>query len=225
GIGTLASGVAHEINNPLQGILGMAEASLDEEEIDLIKEYTQDIVTYAQQAGEIVKELSTYSRAARSDVSMPINMTTVIKSALRMSQHANNYSDITLQLELDSIPEIIANAGELQQVFVNLFNNAVHAMDENGSLIIKTWMEDHLVFASVSDSGCGIPQENLSQIFEPFFTTKPPGKGTGLGLNVVYRIIEKYNGQINVESVLGKGTTFIIQMPANLGASDENTSR
>ncbi|MBI1387171.1 MAG: HAMP domain-containing protein [bacterium] len=222
GIGTLASGVAHEINNPLQGILGMAEAALDEEEIDLIKEYTQDIVVYAQQAGEIVKELSTYSRAARSDASMPINLVTVIKSALRMSQHANNYADINVRKELNDIPEVIANAGELQQVFVNLFNNAVHAMEEKGDLTIKTWHENTTVHASITDTGCGIPSENLTQIFEPFFTTKPPGKGTGLGLNVVYRIIEKYHGRIHVDSQVGSGSTFFIDLPAQKELNDEN---
>ena len=102
---------------------------------------------------------------------------------------------------------------QVQQVFLNILNNAVEAVEKHGEIVVKTWSENGRVAISFSDNGRGIPPENLDKIFTPFFTTKPPGKGTGLGLSICYGIIEKLNGKIDVRSEPGKGTTFTIHLP------------
>ncbi|HSB04688.1 MAG TPA: ATP-binding protein, partial [Thermodesulfobacteriota bacterium] len=102
---------------------------------------------------------------------------------------------------------------QVQQVFLNILNNAMEALEKHGKIVVKTWAEDGRVAISFSDNGRGIPRGNLDKIFTPFFTTKPPGKGTGLGLSICYGIIEKLNGKIDVRSDPGKGTTFTIHLP------------
>ncbi|MFQ5441751.1 MAG: nitrogen regulation protein NR(II) [Thermodesulfobacteriota bacterium] len=215
GIGTLATGIAHEINNPLAGVLGMGEAIKDEDDVEVIKSYADDIIRYASSAAEIVKELSSYSRSAKNEADSTIDLSTVMESALKMSRHSVSFSPINVVMELDEKCFIVANQGEIQQVFVNLIINAVHAMGECGTLTLKSYMEGGFVKAVVSDTGHGIPEEFMSSIYDPFFTTKPVGLGTGLGLYVVYRIVIRHNGTIEVDTKVGKGTTFVIKFPAS----------
>ncbi len=215
GIGTLASGIAHEINNPLAGILGMAEAIKDEDDLVLVKDYADDIIQYSVNAGTIVKELSAYSRTARSDSTTTTDMANVIENSLRMAMHSAPLISIKVVKKLDKDICIFANSGELQQVFVNLTVNAIHAMKEEGTLTLRCWKEGSFAMASVTDTGEGIAKGNLSQVFDPFFTTKPAGSGTGLGLYVVYRLVTKYGGTIDVNSVLGEGTIFTLKFHAS----------
>ncbi|MBI1912186.1 MAG: PAS domain S-box protein [Deltaproteobacteria bacterium] len=218
GIGTLASGIAHEINNPLAGILGMAEAIKDEDDLRLIKEYTGDIIEYTLNAKDIVRELSSYSRAANNMTESIVDVQAVIENSLRMARHSASFRDIKVDMVLRKDCHINANPVEIQQVFVNLIVNAIHAMHDQGTLILKCWEEGAFVNAVVEDTGHGISEKNLSQIFDPFFTTKPVGEGTGLGLYVVYKIIMKYGGNIDVESREGVGTKFILKFPLALEA-------
>jgi two-component system NtrC family sensor kinase len=124
----------------------------------------------------------------------------------------------------DNIAPIKASPSEMQQVFLNLVNNAIDAMDPGGgSLDISTRQEGDTVLALVSDTGSGIPEANLSRIFDPFFTTKPVGKGTGLGLSIIYGIINKMGGNISVDSAVGRGTTFTLRLPSGAaGGADES---
>lgn len=214
GIGTLASGIAHEINNPLAGILGMAEAILDEDDIPVIKSYTEDIIKYTVNASNIVKELSSYSRASHNAGNSTVNLAAVIEDSLKMARHSESFKSIELVTDLQKDCTIIANSGELQQVFVNLTVNAIHAMEDKGTLTLKCGREGTFVRAEVIDTGSGITEENLNQIYDPFFTTKPPGKGTGLGLYVVYKIVTKHKGSIEVRSRMGQGTAFILKFPS-----------
>lgn len=213
GIGTLATGIAHEINNPLAGILGMAEAIRDEDDMGLIKSYTDDIIQYSENARKIVRELSNYSRSAHNVGEAKVDLAEVIDNSLKMAKHSAVFHDIQLVSDLERSLLISANPVEAQQVFVNLIVNAVHAMGEKGTLTLRCWREDGFVKAMVRDTGSGIPEKNLNQIFDPFFTTKPVGMGTGLGLYVVYKIITKYGGNIEVESVVGHGTAFLLKFP------------
>ena len=214
GIGILTSGVTHEINNPLSGIIGMAEIALEEDDPSKNKDYIKDILTCAQRIGEIVKGLKSYSRAAKKEDQSPLDLNEVLEESLKMVRLAIKPPSVEVIKKFQSVEKIQANMGEIQQVFTNLITNAFQAMDGNGGkLVVSTRSFKDLVEVKVTDSGMGIPQKYLNQIFDPFFTTKKLGEGTGLGLNIVYRIVTKYEGTIDVESKEQVGTTFTIKFP------------
>jgi PAS domain S-box-containing protein len=214
GIGVLASGVAHEINNPLSGIIGMAEIALEEEDPSKKKGYLMDILECGQRIQEIVKGLRSYSRAAKKEELSRVDLNGVLEESLKMVQLAVKASSAEVIKEFKSVEKIQANVGEIQQVFTNLITNAFQAIDgKGGKLGLSTRSTDDSVEVKVSDNGKGIPNKYLNQIFDPFFTTKNPGEGTGLGLNIVYRIVSKYEGTIDVESKEQIGTTFTIKFP------------
>jgi PAS domain S-box-containing protein len=214
GIGILASGVAHEINNPLSGIIGMAEIALEEEDPSKKKDYLTDILECGQRIQEIVKGLRSYSRAAKKEELSLVDLNGILEESLKMVQLAVKVSSVEVIKEFQSVEKIQANVGEIQQVFTNLITNAFQAMDgKGGKLGLSTRLIEDWVEVKVSDNGKGIPQKYLNQIFDPFFTTKKPGEGTGLGLNIVYRIVSKYEGTVDVESKEQIGTTFTIKFP------------
>ena len=214
GIGILASGVAHEINNPLSGIIGMAEASLEEEDISTIRSYLTDILNCGQRISEIVKGLRSYCRIAKQEEQTLIDMNDVLEESLKMVRLAVKTSSVEVIKKFQPIDKVVANLGEIQQVFTNLITNAFQAMDGKGGILtLSTRSLRDSVEVKVSDNGMGIPQKYLSKIFDPFFTTKKTGEGTGLGLNIVYRIVTKYGGTIDVESKEGLGTTFTLRFP------------
>ncbi|MBI3582084.1 MAG: PAS domain S-box protein [Nitrospinae bacterium] len=213
GIGVLASGIAHEINNPLAGILGMAEAIRDEPDPALMKSYSEDIIKYALDAGNIVKELSSYSRHARDESRSTVDLAAIMEYSLKMAMHSVPFVDIQVVTRLAENTSIFANEGEMQQVFVNLMVNAIHAMKDKGTLTLECRHDGDYILASVSDTGHGIPETDIKRIFDPFFTTKPAGKGTGLGLYVVYKIVTKYGGDVDIYSKVEEGTTFTLKFP------------
>jgi len=217
GIGTLASGIAHEINNPLAGILGMAEAAMDEDDMETMKSHISDIIVYSEAAKKIVKELSEYSHSAQKTAGEAVDLGTVMDVSIKMARHSTSFNNIEVHLDLQKGCIVNASQVELQQVFVNLAVNAAHAMGETGAMVVKCWKDGDFVWARLSDTGPGIPGENLSQVFDPFFTTKAVGKGTGLGLYVVYRIVTKYCGSVDVESREGVGTVFTLKFPCANG--------
>ena len=220
GIGTLAAGIAHEISSPLFGIMGLAEAIGDEQDLGLVREYADDIVEYCRSIRDIVVELSSYSRAASHEFLGRIGLARVMEDARRLVERSAPVEHVRFDWVVDPNLEVQARSGEIQQVFVNLLKNAAEAVSERhgdegeGVVQVRAGRTGEQVWASVSDNGVGIPEEKLGVIFDPFYTTKPPGKGTGLGLNVVYRILTKYRGTIQVESHLGEGTTFTLRLPA-----------
>ena len=220
GIGTLAAGIAHEISSPLFGIMGLAEAIGDEQDLGLVREYADDIVEYCRSIRDIVVELSSYSRAANHEFLGRIGLARVMEDARRLVERSAPVEHVRFDWVVDPNLEVQARSGEIQQVFVNLLKNAAEAVSERhgddgeGVVQVRAGRTGEQVWASVSDNGVGIHEEKLGVIFDPFYTTKPPGKGTGLGLNVVYRILTKYRGTIQVESHLGEGTTFTLRLPA-----------
>lgn len=214
GIGILASGITHEINNPLSGIIGMAELALEEQDPSKKREYLEDILKCAQRINDIVKGLRSYSRAAKKEELSLVDLNEVLEESWKMVRLAIKGPPIELIKKFEPVEKIQANMGEIQQVFTNLITNALQAMNGNGgTLRLATQSLKDSIQVKVSDNGIGIPQKYLNQIFDPFFTTKKIGEGTGLGLNIVYRIITKYQGTIDVESKEQVGTTFTIKFP------------
>jgi nitrogen-specific signal transduction histidine kinase/ribosomal protein S18 acetylase RimI-like enzyme len=213
GIGTLASGIAHEINNPLYGIIGTAEIMLEDGPSSVkFKEYTEDIINYAQNAAEIIKDLTNYSRTGER-VNTLIDIREVIETSLKLAKRGMRFDEIKVEKKYEDTPLIEAHSNELQQVFLNLFINAVQAMDGEGTLLIKVKSKEGNLIVSVSDTGGGINEKDMDNVFNPFFTTKEPGKGTGLGLSIVYQIIHNMGGRVHVDSTVGHGTTFYLLLP------------
>ncbi len=212
-LGTLASGIAHEINNPLYGIVGIAEVIVDDAQSDEIKDFGKEIIELTMQCSDIVKDLSSYSRSIRDEKSKEININEIIEETLRIISYSPNYIDIEIEKVFDEVPNIHAMGGEIRQIFMNIINNAVQAMEGKGKLKITSKHSDGYIANTIEDDGPGIPEGIISKIFDPFFTTKATGSGTGIGLNIVYRLVQKYNGFIFVKSKEGKGTKFFLKFP------------
>ena len=222
GIGTLAAGVAHEISSPLFGIMGLAEAIAEEEGRELVVQYATDIVEYCRNIRDIVVELSSYSRAASAEYLTAVDTGRVIDDALRLVERSAPIAGVRFRTKYEEGNlRVHARANEIQQVFVNLIRNAAEAVvdrwgkDGKGIVDISAGAGEGFVWARVSDNGVGIADDKVGVIFDPFYTTKPPGRGTGLGLNVVYRILTKYRGSIQVESHVGSGTAFFLKIPVH----------
>lgn len=220
GIGTLAAGIAHEISSPLFGIMGLAEAVVDEQDLALAQGYARDVVEYCRTIRDIVVELSSYSRVATSEYLTTVELSRVVLDALRLVERSAPVSEVRFETDLGAGLYLNARTNEIQQVFVNLVKNAAEAVLERhpgggGIVRIASGYGDGWTWATVSDNGPGIPEDKRRLIFDPFYTTKPPGKGTGLGLNIVYRIVTKYRGSIQVQSAVGEGTTFELRFPVD----------
>ncbi|UCD30183.1 MAG: cache domain-containing protein [Planctomycetota bacterium] len=213
-IGRLAAGIAHEINNPLTGVLTFAHLLRQKENMDEQDKQDLDlIINETTRAGEIVRGLLDFARE-RPAVKEPLEINEVITQTLRLIRGQKQFEQIIIEEKLnDNVPRINGDMNQLQQVLLNLSLNACEAMSDGGTLTISTESQNNKAFVKVTDNGSGIKKEHLDQIFEPFFSTKPAGKGTGLGLSVSYGIIQQHGGNLEVESQEGKGTTFTIILP------------
>jgi len=215
-IGLLAAGIAHEINNPLTSVLTFSNLMLEQiPEDDPNRERVKMMVWETSRARTIVRQLLSFAREAplrlsRINVNQPV--TEIVDSLLAQDK----FTDIELVMDLaHDIPEVSADPPQVGQVVLNLLLNAVYAITPPGKIEISTRAVKDYVEISISDTGCGIPEEAVGRIFEPFYTTKDTDKGTGLGLAVSYGIIKKHRGDIEVKSEVGKGTTFIVRLPIN----------
>lgn len=216
GIGILAAGVAHEINNPLQALLLKSQHILkhtDNEQI--VNAATHDIEKYVNRMAEIVRGLSKYARTMKNDDDYTlIDPVEIVKEAIELSYHTRNFNDIIVVRDFEQIGNIHGNRGQLQQIFINIITNALDAMEGRGKLYLRVKKRgEKMAMIQIEDTGCGIPEENLDKLFTPLFTTKPTGKGTGMGLHVAYRIINECGGDIEVQSKVGVGTVFSILLP------------
>jgi two-component system NtrC family sensor kinase len=171
----------------------------------------------AQRVRKIVQDLKSFSRVDEVD-QKHADINECIDSTINIAWNEIKYV-ATLTKEYGDLPPVLCYPQQLNQVFMNLLVNAAHAIEGQGEIRVRTWQENDTIYASVSDSGCGISEENQKHIFEPFFTTKQVGKGTGLGLSISYDIIKKHHGEILVESQVGKGTTFTVILPVNAAAA------
>lgn len=220
GIGSFAAGIAHDMNNPLQLILGLAENLTEERDLDAVHAQARDIVEAVKRTTAICRDLTSYSRrtSLRSDNAVPINAK--LDEALKIARYAVGLQDIEVRKSYWPDATVTGNPDEMLHVFINLITNAVQAMEHGGILTLTTATINGTMIIRVSDTGGGIPQEMVGRIFEPFFTTKPPGKGTGLGLYNIKNVIQRMHGTIDVESRVGQGSTFTITFPCKSGAHD-----
>ena len=222
-LGTLASGMAHEIGTPMNVILGRAEFLQRKTKDPDTAKGLQTIVDQVERITKIMNQLLTFARR-RPIERRPTNLNKVVEDALEMVRERLKRHRIAVVTETaSSLPQADADSHQISQVMLNLVINALHAMEDGGTLRIRTAVVptksaqgNHsmdMIELSVSDSGHGIASEDLDKIFNPFFTTKEVGKGTGLGLTVVHGIVQEHGGQIKVESEVPKGTTFRILLP------------
>ena len=223
-VGEMAAGIAHEINNPLTGVIGFSELLTARQDVpDDIKSDLRIINDGSQRVKEIVRRMLTFARQNKP-MKSTVNIIDVLENTIEMRRYVLETSNISVVKDYKAdIPDIIADGGQLQQVFLNLIVNAEYAIKEAdipGILVFKAEQPDGFIRVSVTDNGTGMPPETLNKLFQPFFTTKDPGKGTGLGLSLSRGIIEEHGGTITVDSVPGQGTTFVIELPVVI----DNTS-
>jgi two-component system NtrC family sensor kinase len=222
-VGKLAAGIAHEINNPVAIMVeeaGWIKDLLEDEEFresENLYEFERalkQIKTQGQRCKEITHKLLSFARKTDSRI-QETEINDVIDEIVALSEQRAKYGKITINTNFQKdLPSTYLAQSEMQQVLLNLINNAIDAMEnEGGTLDISTRLESDAIVIQVADDGPGIPESNLSRIFEPFFTTKPVGKGTGLGLSICYGIIQKMGGEITVESIVDSGNTFRIRLP------------
>ncbi|HEX9024590.1 MAG TPA: ATP-binding protein [Geobacteraceae bacterium] len=223
-IGMLAAGVAHEINNPLTSVAGYAEALLRRfrDEPDLredarladFRKYLMVIIREAYRCKGIIDSLLTFSRKSEGSVGL-VDINQILCEVLELIRHKARNDNIEIKESLQQdLPMVTGDAAGLRQVFMNLTVNALQAINGAGVVQIATFSQNGSVNATISDSGCGIPQAMMDQIWDPFFTTKEVGQGLGLGLAVTYNIVKAHNGEILVDSKQGKGSKFTVRLPA-----------
>ncbi len=215
-IGQLASGVAHELNEPLGGILGFAQLIAKMPRLPRqVRTDLAKIESSALHAREVIRQLMTFARQTPPR-DVRVNLNRLIQESTAIWLPRCDAEGVRPEYALDeNIPEIVADDGQLRQVITNLVVNAVQTMPEGGTLRIETAHEDGWIRIEVSDTGLGIHPKILSRIFDPFFTTKEVDQGTGLGLSVVHGIVMGHQGKINVESAQGRGTRVTVRLPVN----------
>ncbi|MCX7793448.1 MAG: ATP-binding protein [Thermodesulfovibrionales bacterium] len=217
-LGELVAGVSHELNNPLQVIVGYSEMAMSEDSLpENYKILLSRIYESAIRASKIVRNLREFARQ-REPLKEYIDLRQIVDKVIELLEYEFSSSGIIVNRNYSNIPLINADPDQIKQVVLNLLKNAQDAIMETGKgegkIDISIKSKDHSVVLEISDTGNGIPDEHINRIFEPFFTTKPVGKGTGLGLSITYGIITAHNGNISVKSRKGEGTTFTIELPA-----------
>jgi signal transduction histidine kinase len=225
GIGQLAAGIAHELNTPLGTIIGYAQMLRE----DLAQQPgpaanlgdVDEIIGQAGRCRDLVKNLLNFSRRSSIESTEKINtsINEIIRKILSLIQHDFEMKGVRLHLDLDArAPHAYVNENEIAQVILNLANNAADSMPDGGDLHVSTRYDEiaERLCITVHDTGCGITESDRTRVFEPFFTTKEVGKGTGLGLSICYKIVQNHLGSIDFDTVIGKGTTFRVHLPAKV---------
>lgn len=220
--GQIGAGIAHEVKNPLAGILGYAQLALRKlDEDSPLRNNLSIIEKETRRCTDIISNLLQFARQEKAEV-RPTQINAVVDAALRIVDHQLGVNNVKITKELATdLPVINANANQLQQAIMNFAINAQQAMGENGgNLLLRTRLwANSAVIVEIEDDGPGIPEDIRAKIFEPFFTTKPAGQGTGLGLSVTYGIVKDHGGDIRIENVKGGGTRFLVSLPINTADS------
>ncbi|MBL7173342.1 MAG: two-component sensor histidine kinase, partial [Desulfobacteraceae bacterium] len=222
-VGELAAGIAHEINNPVAIMVeeaGWIEDLLEEEEfkegenLSEFKRALNQIRNQGKRCKDITHKLLSFARKTDSRI-QEVDLNELIEELVILSEQRAKFSNVAIKTKFqEDLPHLRVSQTEVQQVVLNLINNALDAMEKTGgNLAISTHLEEGHIIVGVADNGPGIPESNIARIFDPFFTTKPVGKGTGLGLSICYGIIKKMGGDIVVRSKVNSGTTFSVKMP------------
>jgi two-component system NtrC family sensor kinase len=224
-LGQLSASVAHEINNPVSGVLNLAmlmqrilkDDGIPKERIPEYRKYLGQVISETTRVGRIVSDLLSFSRRSKPQRSLA-DLNRIVRTTLSLVSHKMKLANVELESNLaDELPLIPCDSSQIQQVVLNLVMNAAEATQHKGAGRVQvstslTAARDAVTF-TVADNGEGIPKENLTKIFDPFFTTKADGKGVGLGLAVSYGIVEAHGGEVDVRSKPGEGTTFIVKLP------------
>jgi two-component system NtrC family sensor kinase len=228
-IGQLSANVAHELNNPLQGIVTYSHLLLEElPQDDPARDSLEKIVIQADRSRDIIRGLLDFSRQRKPDKTL-CDVTNVLKDCVSLLEKQALFHNVQITTNLDEkLPLTVIDPSQIERVFINMIVNAADAMDGNGKLDLETRFDpvDNCIEVEFTDTGHGIPKENLEKIFDPFFTTKDTGHGVGLGLAISFGIIKEHKGTISVESEVGKGTTFIVRIPVTAeeeSKKDENS--
>jgi two-component system NtrC family sensor kinase len=231
-LGQLAASVAHEINNPISGVLNLSmlmQRMLGEEgvpptRLGEFRKYLSQVVAETSRVGRIVSDLLAFSRRGKPQRA-PADLNRIVRMTLSLVQHKLKLSNVQVESELrEDLPAVPCDPSQIQQVVLNLVLNAAEATQSKGTdkrqgrVSISSTVADGMVLLTISDNGEGIPPENLAKIFDPFFTTKSEGKGVGLGLAVSYGIIQAHGGDIEVRSKVGEGATFVVSLPLEQSA-------
>jgi two-component system NtrC family sensor kinase len=228
-IGQLAAGIAHELNNPLTGVLTftsllrrkLPDKSADADDLDLV-------IRETKRCASIIRRLLDFARDKVPEKKL-VGLNPLIEETVRFVARSAQLRQIEITTDLDpAVPGLFVDADLIKQVLINMLVNAQQAIDERGTIVVRSRYHPHRVAPgsskaaapaveiAITDTGCGIPEANLKRIFDPFFTSKEVGKGTGLGLSVSYGIIRSHGGEIEVESSVGKGSTFRVWLPSQL---------
>jgi two-component system NtrC family sensor kinase len=223
-VGTLTAGIAHELNNPLNNISLITESLIDdfdewdnEQKLKMLK----DIIAQVERMGATVANLLDFTHRDKSSFEQ-ISINDVLNRTLKFVANEIHVNKVQLDKDMAAnLPKIFGNQHHLQQVFLNVFLNAIQAMPDGGELKVKSYVENNAIKIDIIDTGVGISQEIREKIFDPFFTTRAVGEGTGLGLSVSYGIIKQHHGEISVESELGHGSKFSIILPISRGEQVE----
>lgn len=226
-LGELATGIAHELNQPLQAIMGFSQEIAEFEKLSPSgKEFIDDIIHASRKMAEIIKSLRSFARDAGDD-QVETSLEHAVREAARLMGHSLMQKGIALEVHADpALPLILANPIQLEQVFVNLMSNACDAIEQahpgRGRITVSVTRSGANLIASVSDDGCGMSEDVRQKVFDPFFTTKEVGKGTGLGLSISYGILKKLGAHVDVKSQVGEGTRFeIVFRPLGINQEGE----
>ena len=221
-LGQLSAGIAHEINNPLTAVLSYSSLLLEKAKMPKEKRWLTIIVDETKRCRNIVSGLLDFARKSTLE-KFPTQVNDIVERAISLMEHKESFHNIKIIKQLNNdLPKVKVDSGQIYQVITNLIINAADAMDGKGMLTVKSQIhtieskiadDRHFVELSVTDTGCGIPQQNMERLFNPFFTTKGPTVGTGLGLSICFGIIKRHGGNIDVHSKIGEGSTFIIHLP------------
>ena len=222
-LGQLSASVAHEINNPVSGVLNLSmllqrmlkDDGVPPDRIDEFRKYLGQVVSETSRVGRIVSDLLAFSRRSKPHRA-PADLNRIVRSTLSLAQHKLKLSNVEVEARLsEPLPAVPCDQSQIQQVVLNLVLNAAEAAQPKGGgrVQVSTRAGAGTVLLEISDNGEGIQPENLAKVFDPFFTTKPEGKGVGLGLAVSYGIVQAHGGDIEVKSAVGEGTTFLISLP------------
>jgi signal transduction histidine kinase len=218
-VGEMAAGIAHELNNPLTGVVALSQLLLESGVPDDIKADMEAISSEGQRAAVIVKNLLSFARS-HTLTAEPTDITLVIGEVLKLRAHEHSMQNIEVSTRFaGNLPNIVIDRFQMQQVFLNIILNAEQAMAESlntkKSITVSAEIADGIVLISFANSGPEIPPDIMNRIFDPFFTTKEVGKGTGLGLSISYGIVANQGGKIYARNLDGKGVVFIIELPVN----------
>lgn len=212
-LGVLAAGIGHELNNPLFGIMGLGEAIQEEQNLERIRTYAQDIISQGRRMARIIRDFTGVASRESCDHRVPVQLEEEVDQALATLRTAADLPNITVERHYVGGVRVLALPDQLRQAISNLLTNAVQAMKGVGRLTLRTTQAQNVAMLSIADSGPGIAKQHLSKVFDPFFTTKGQGEGSGLGLTVARRILRKFGGDVRIESLEGQGTTCVVTLP------------